>query len=153
MAFLNNITKKVTETAKAAAKKSGDIVEVTKLNMSIGTEEEKIEKIYLEIGKMVYDVYLKGEEIATPFKEQCEKIKEREQYIKELKNKLHELKGIKICSSCGEVLDINVNFCSNCGAKQESPEITSDKKIEPEAKNESEIKDIPEKKDGPDVKE
>ena len=44
MSVLENFTKKVTETAKAAAKKSGDIVEVTKLSVAINTEEDKIEQ-------------------------------------------------------------------------------------------------------------
>ena len=42
MSVLDNFTRKVSDTAKAAAKKSGNVVELTRLNMNIGAEEEKI---------------------------------------------------------------------------------------------------------------
>ena len=45
MAFFGDLGKKVSEAAQTAVKKSGELVEITKLNMSIGSEEEKINEI------------------------------------------------------------------------------------------------------------
>lgn len=118
MSVFNNLTKKVSETAKAAAKKSGDIVEMTKLNMSIGTEEDKIKKTYAEIGKKIYDLFAAGAEIPEDVKEQCEAIGTYEKNIEELKQKILEYKNIKVCASCGFELDSQAMFCSKCGAKQ-----------------------------------
>jgi hypothetical protein len=39
MAFFENIGKRVSEAAQVAAKKSSELVEVTKLNSSISSEE------------------------------------------------------------------------------------------------------------------
>jgi len=54
MEFIKDLTRKVTDTARVAAKKSSDMVEITKLNFSIGSEEDKIKKIYMQIGETVY---------------------------------------------------------------------------------------------------
>ena len=46
MNILDNISKRVSEVAQVAAKKSSEVVEITKLNMSINTEEDKVQKLY-----------------------------------------------------------------------------------------------------------
>ncbi|MDP4094782.1 MAG: zinc ribbon domain-containing protein [Bacillota bacterium] len=122
MSGFKSFTKKVSHTAKAAAKKSSDIVEVTKLNMNIGSEEDKIQKKYTEIGKILYDLYVSGESTNEVIKTHCEVIKTHEENIKKMKQKILELKNIKVCPSCGTELEQEILFCSKCGAKQEVPE-------------------------------
>ena len=122
MPIFENLTKRVTDTAKAAAKKSGDIVEVTKLNMSIGTEEDKIETVYTEIGKAVYDIYTKGEDVGEEFRDLCEKIRTHQKNIEEIKQKILELKNVKLCPSCSTELELDIAFCPKCGTKQEIPQ-------------------------------
>lgn len=119
MAVFESFTKKVAETAKAAAKKSSELVEVTKLNMNVGAEESKIEKTYSEIGKVVYQKFDEGEDVGEAFAELCGKIKSYEENIKELKQKILDLKNVKLCSGCGTELAAEVVFCPKCGAKQE----------------------------------
>lgn len=119
MSMFESFTRKVTDTAKAAAKKSSELVEVTKLNMSISSEEDKIEKLYLEIGKTIYESYAKGETTSELFAEKCKQIDEYNNNIKEMRNKILELKNEKICPTCREELDRSVNYCSKCGTKQE----------------------------------
>lgn len=119
MSVFENFTKKVADTAKAAARKSSDIVEVTKLNMSVGAEENKIQKAYSEIGKLVYEQYTKGERGNDDVTAYCEKIESYEENIKEIKTKVLELKDKKACPECGVQMDIEDGFCSKCGAKQE----------------------------------
>jgi ribosomal protein L40E len=121
MSVFENFTRKVTETAKAAAKKSSDLVEVTKLNMSIGSEEDKIEKVYKEIGKIVYENYSNGASVDDVFIEKCKEIASYEDNIKEMRSKVRELKNVKLCPNCNEELELDVMFCSKCGTKQETP--------------------------------
>lgn len=122
MSVFENITKKVTETARAAAKKSGEIVEITKLSMSIGVEEDKIEKAYAEIGKVVFSAYNEGKEVGDTFKELCEKIKSYEDNIKDIKQKILELKNVKVCPGCAAELEVEIAYCPKCGTKQENPQ-------------------------------
>ena len=118
MSLFEDLSKRVTDTAKAAAKKSSEVVEVTKLNLSIGSEEDKIKKAYTEIGKAVYEVFSKGEEVNEAFKGQCEQISTYEDNIKEMRVKILDLKALKVCVACGAELENGILFCSKCGAKQ-----------------------------------
>jgi NAD-dependent SIR2 family protein deacetylase len=119
MAFLENLGKRVGEAAQAAAKKSGELVEITKLNVNISSEEDKIHKLYAQIGKSVFEKYTASGVVEDDLKEACEAIKVIDQNIKVLKNKIVEVKGTKQCISCGSEMDRAQLFCSKCGAKNE----------------------------------
>lgn len=122
MSVLDNITKKVTDTAKAAAKKSGSVVEVTRLNMNIGAEEEKIRKIYAEMGKLLYEDYTEGKSVGERVLAHCEKIDGIIAVIDEMRDKVLELKNVKACPNCGMELQVDMEYCYKCGRKQDEPE-------------------------------
>ncbi|MGI6778298.1 MAG: hypothetical protein ACOX7R_09895 [Acetivibrionales bacterium] len=140
MSILDNIGKKVTETAKTAAKRSGDIVEVTRLNMNIAAEEDKIKRVYNDIGKAVYKDYLLGKEVCESAREFCEKINGMEKSIEQMKEKILELRNIKVCPECGMELQIEMAFCHRCGVKQE----VEDQENKPEEENADEEKTVSE---------
>lgn len=118
MSIFDNITKKVTDTAKAAAKKSGELVEVTRLNMNVSAEQDKIDKICLSIGKTIYEAFKKGEGTPDSFIENCKDAAGHDENIKNIKQKILEIKNLKICAECGAELDADTAYCSKCGAKQ-----------------------------------
>ncbi len=124
MAFFDNLSKKVADTARIAAKKSGDMIEVAKLNSSINGEEDKIDKMLKEIGRMIYSSYQKGDASAAGFAAQCEQIKGYESNVADLRKKIQDVKGVKNCTTCGAELDMEMMFCSKCGSKQE-PVVTA----------------------------
>ncbi len=121
VSVLDNITRKVTDTAKAAAKMSGNVVEVTRLNMSINTEEEKIRKIYTEMGKQLYEDYTEGKIVGEKLLENCTKIDEIIGNIDDMREKILELRNVKACPNCGMELDVDMVYCYKCGKKQEMP--------------------------------
>ena len=129
MSVLDSITRKVTDTAKAAAKISGSVVEITKLNMSINAEEEKIRKLYTEIGKQLYEDYTDGKAVSEELLRKCVKIDEIFENIAEMKDKILELRNVKACPNCGTILDIEMEYCHKCGKKQEDiPEAEEENK-------------------------
>ena len=119
MAFFENLGKKVGEVAQTAAKKSGELVEVTKLNMSIGSEEDKIQRLYSKMGKKIYEEFCSGGSINDGFIEECKSIKGHEQTIDSLKQKIREIKNVEICGSCGAEIIKPSAFCPKCGVKLE----------------------------------
>jgi DNA-directed RNA polymerase subunit RPC12/RpoP len=121
MAFLENLGKKVGEAAQAAAKKSGELVETTKLNVNINSEEDKIQKIYTQIGKTLFERYSATGVADDDVKESLEAVKVHEQNIKALKDKIMDVKGTKPCINCGTEMDKAQIFCSKCGAKNDLP--------------------------------
>ena len=129
MSVLDSITKKVSDTAKAAAKISGSVVEITKLNMSINAEEEKIRKLYTEIGKQLYEDYTDGKAVSEELLRKCVKIDEIFENIADMKDKILELRNVKACPNCGTILDIEMEYCHKCGKKQEDiPEAEEENK-------------------------
>ena len=117
MAFLENLGKRVGEAAQAAAKKSGELVEVTKLNVNINSEEDKIQKLYSQIGKTIFEKYSASGFVEDDAKEACEAIVVHEQNIKALRDKISEVRGTKQCIGCGAEMEKNQIFCSKCGAR------------------------------------
>jgi len=116
---LSKITKSVTGGAKTAAKKSGEVYEITKINMSLSSEEDKLKSIYTELGKAAFEEFEKGtltNENLISFYNQAADCKKT---INELKEKINELKKIKYCVNCGAKIDISTAFCPKCGAKNE----------------------------------
>ncbi|MDQ2086354.1 hypothetical protein RBH29_07920 [Herbivorax sp. ANBcel31] len=123
MTFLKDITKRVSNSAKVAAKKSGNMVEATKLGLNINTEEEKIQKAYAKIGERIYNLYESEETVDNEYKEVCEEIMKYKENIQSMKDKILLLKNIKICPECDAELECKDAYCNMCGAKQEIPEV------------------------------
>lgn len=102
MAFKENITsgfskivKTVGEGAATVAKKSGEIVEISKLNLSMTTEKNNIEKLYKEIGEMVFEKYSSGEAVDFDLEKFCKEIENSNNNIKQIKEKIEDIKNNK----------------------------------------------------------
>ncbi len=121
MDLLNDIGKKITKTAKTVTKKSEDMVELTKLNLAIGNEEDKIKRIFYEIGSELYRSYTNGTTGRELYENKCREVRQIEENIGKLKERLLLLKGSKTCKACNSVVSLEVNYCPNCGEKLEKP--------------------------------
>lgn len=122
MPFMDNLSKlakQVGDGAKVAAKKSGDMVEVAKINMAINSEEDKIKGLYMEIGKMVFENFENTNAVDGAYADNCNRITEIKKNIADMRQKIVDIKNSKTCSACGEDMGLDVMFCPKCGAKQE----------------------------------
>jgi len=122
MQFFENLGKKVGEAAQAAAKKSSELVEITKLNASISSEEDKIQKLYVQIGKTIFEKFEQTGTADDTVKEACVQITEHMANVKAYKEKIAELKGVKTCINCGAEMERTQLFCGKCGTKNELPQ-------------------------------
>lgn len=93
MDFFNNVGKKLGNAAKTAGKKSEELVEITKLNLSIGSEEDKAKKLFSEMGKELYSRFVSGESFDESINSKCADIKAIEDNILAIKEKVKNLKG------------------------------------------------------------
>lgn len=120
MEFFDKLTKKASETYKGAAEKTGKIAKEAKLKIKINENKSKIDDIYQEIGKKVYQKHIAKEElcIKRDLEEECAKIdilsSEIDTYHKEILN----LSDIKVCVECKEPIDKEAKFCPKCGKEQ-----------------------------------
>lgn len=93
MAFLNKLGKKIGSAAEATASKAKEMAEITKLNSRRSAEEKQIEKLYTEIGKIIFEQ--DKENPASPVAELCAKISLSQKNIQGLKQKIEEAKSSK----------------------------------------------------------
>ncbi|MBP3284659.1 MAG: zinc ribbon domain-containing protein [Clostridia bacterium] len=117
-----NVSKTVTKTYKAATEKSGKLIEEAKLRLQIASENDKISEKLEEIGAIVYEDYKSGESNYTSFEDLCKEIEESELAVSTMNAKILEMKKLKQCPICENVVGRNDKYCSKCGAEQEVTE-------------------------------
>lgn len=137
MDFFDKLGKKATEVYNTTAEKTNKITREMKLKSLMNDDKSKINQLYQEIGKIIYEKHNLGEEIDInkDIAEQCSKI---DAYSKEIKDTLQEirvLKDLKVCEECDKEININVKFCPHCGTEQkitntENDNDTSEQKAE-----------------------
>lgn len=133
MAFLDNISKKITDATASAAQKTRDIAEISKLNSAISEEEEKLNNAYIQIGKLYCANHSNDYEDCYAV---CVGIvKESEKKIADMQAAIREIKGIIACPKCGEYISLNVAFCSSCGNPTPKAEVESDVSMCPSCGN------------------
>jgi len=115
MDFLKNVAKDVT-------KKSGKLVESTKLSAKIASEKAKLEKLYTELGEQVYNDYTSGEKFDGKYNQFFSDINLAKKEIDDLREDKADVKGVKACNNCGAEIKQEAKFCTNCGAPQDQEE-------------------------------
>lgn len=128
--FGKNVSKTVTKTYKAATKKSGELIEEAKLRLQIASENDKISEKLEEIGAIVYEDYKSGESTYSSFEDLCKEIEESELAVSTMNAKILEMKKLKQCPICENVVAGNDKYCSKCGAEQEIVEEIEEDEVE-----------------------
>lgn len=132
MEFFDKLGKKASEAYKVTADKTGKLAKEAKLRMKMNELKSEINDIYKDIGKTVYENYVREEkqDISKDLDEKCTKINclsdEIESYLKECL----ELKDRKKCPNCYVQIDKDVKFCPECGAKQDLTDEEVAKEVE-----------------------
>lgn len=93
MENFQNIAKKSEELAQNAAKKSGEILEITKLNKKIKEEERSIECKYLEIGKLIFEKYINYTVMPEEISDYIRAIQVKKEVITNLNAKIEEIRS------------------------------------------------------------
>ena len=121
MEFFDKIGRKASEAYKVTADKTGKIAKEAKLKMKMAELKSQVNDIYKEIGKKVYEKHIREEniDIKKDLEEECTKIDVLSAEIESNLKECLDLKDRKQCQKCFKEIDKNMNFCPECGAKQE----------------------------------
>ena len=122
MGALDRFMNRAKAGAQAAGQKAGEWMEIGKLSMALSDLNNDVERLYAEIGRMVYDAYKDKETSTEELNIKCEYIDEKLTEIAELRRKIAELKKVKQCPVCGESNPHENLYCAQCGAKLEEEE-------------------------------
>lgn len=109
---------------KTVIDKTNNVVNQTKVKFAISETKGKIKEVYTEIGKEVYEEYLKDGDAADTVAEKCAKIDALKEELTELKERLAELKETVRCANCDAYNHYDDVYCSKCGEKLSNEEET-----------------------------
>ena len=128
MEFFDKLGKKASEAYKVTADKTGKIAKEAKLKMKMADLKSQANDIYEEIGKKIYEKHVKEEtvDIKKDLEEECTKLDVISDEIDSILKECIDLKDKKVCKNCYKEIDKNMNFCPECGAKQENEEEQKD---------------------------
>ena len=120
MEIFEKIGDAASKTYKYTAEKTSKIAKETKLKIKINDYKNQVEKIYREIGETIYEKFVVDKEIdKEELQEKCEEIDRLTDKIVEAKDEILKIKERKQCTNGYEEIEINANYCPNCGFEQE----------------------------------
>ena len=124
MGFFDNLSKKATETYKNTTDKTNKMAREMKLKSYINENKNKIERIYTEIGRKVYEKHVEGKigEIEAHIKPELDEIAEVTRKIENMNSEIRAINNLKLCEKCFAEIGLDSKFCPKCGAKQEEKE-------------------------------
>ena len=124
MAFFEDLGKKLTKVGEAAAEKTKEVAEFTKLNAKILDVQNKLDKAYIEVGKKYLELNPAND--VEDMKDVVDAVYALEDQLKVLRKQLQDLKGNVKCDVCGTGCATDAAFCSKCGAELKREEVIID---------------------------
>ena len=115
--FFEDLTKRLGETAEFVGNKANEAMEVQRLKNQIRTLERNNEDDLAELGRVLYEKFLNGEELEAEEEALCEAIQDREESIEEYNEQIAELRGDTNCAACGKSIAKGMAYCPYCGEK------------------------------------
>lgn len=117
MGVFEDVVLKAKNAADYAGKKTGEVVEITKLKINASEVEGKMGKEFLELGKKVYNTAKEQADCTEYVQAKCEFIDKLSAELEEINRKISELKCEKKCAGCGFANPQDAEYCQKCGAK------------------------------------
>lgn len=115
MGFFDNIGKSISRTSQSFISKAGDLADASKLNAQISDEEEKVQKLYIEMGERYYRSHKDDENSELSLL--CQSVSNCLGKIEALKVQLSSIKKVKTCPKCGAECSSSTAYCSVCGTE------------------------------------
>ncbi|GAB6086778.1 zinc ribbon domain-containing protein [Alkaliphilus crotonatoxidans] len=116
MSWIERLSNGVSETAKNIGKRSTEVVEISKLSMSIRRKEEEISKRFEEMGQYIYG-RLKKLNLVTrdELYEMLREVEALEEEIRTYERLILSIRNIAYCDHCQIELEEDARYCPLCG--------------------------------------
>ena len=150
--FFSEIGRSLSRFTQQAVGKTGEVVEMTKFNAQISSEQKEVEKLYQKIGELVYRGVKSGDiEVSDDLADIIGAIDSHRAVIRNARKSLAEVQKKTLCPKCHEIVAQDAAFCPRCGCampvpreKIESQSVSSAETVEIEEVEISETQDLPE---------
>lgn len=134
MDFFQKLGNTLSNTGKDIAKKTKDMSDISRLNHEITKQQEAIDRLYAQIGKLYFEKYSNSD--YSDLKELCNSINEANTKIEEFKEEIVQIKGITKCPKCNSEISNSATFCGSCGYKLKEETTTETPSQNTDASNE-----------------
>ncbi len=122
--FLNKVGKKAEAAANKAGSKANELLEVGKLKGRISAEKQNIKSAKIGIGEYCYDLFCEDSIENDKIKEFCEKIRNSEVNIEELKKQIEAIRSQSGNAQGGDEDDFDA--CDDIDADEDIDDIFND---------------------------
>ena len=145
MNFLDKLGQISSQTYKYTQEKTTKIAKIAKLKALMNEDKQKVEDLYNEIGKKLYENHVRAEkiDIVSKIEDICKEIDAYADEIELTRKEILKLKDLKQCKKCSYDMELEYKFCPNCGEEQKdvlenkeenSENVSNDKKENEEDK-------------------
>lgn len=121
MGTLDSIFNRARDVANDMGKKANDVVEVSKLKLSVVSLGSDIDKVYQKLGLMVYEMVKSGSENRELIDGCVAEVDALKIKLDEVNAKMDELKNVRRCEGCGNAVELSAQFCPMCGTLIRKP--------------------------------
>ncbi len=115
MSKIDELFNKAKAVANAAGKKTGEMVETSKLKLQVVQINSDIDKIYKRIGELTYSQARNHIDAHREIEDAMAEIDKMYQEVEDLNIKINNSQQIIKCGNCGAANPIESIFCSRCG--------------------------------------
>lgn len=105
------------DSARAAGKKAGQMVDVAKLNVQLFDLNGEFNDILRQLGQVMYQTHLGQAPESAAVNEQLKQADELSAKISDLKARISDLKQAQTCPGCGAPCGKGDKFCRACGTQ------------------------------------
>ncbi len=117
MDFFENVKSAVGNAAQTVVKKSGEVVEYSKIKYSMFDTSNGIKNLYAQIGEAIYKSYKNDTPIDDSVKEKCAEIDKLSEQLEVYAEQLSGINSSVKCSACGKNVKDECTYCPYCGDK------------------------------------
>ena len=120
MNFLDKLGQISSQTYKYTQEKTTKIAKIAKLKALMNEHKQKVEDLYNEIGKKLYENHVRAEkiDIVSKIEDICKEIDAYADEIELTRKEILKLKDLKQCKKCSYEMELEYKFCPNCGEEQ-----------------------------------
>ena len=131
MEFFDKLSKKVGEVYQGAKTKTEEVSQEFKLKNEIAKRKAAIEKIYAEIGVIVYEDIKDNKDVSRDVIEaKCSEITANKEEISRLEAEVLKVKNIRICENCKNEIDFKGNGLYSKYGRSTKLDLTKDSKLQ-----------------------
>lgn len=105
-------------TAISAGRYAGQMLDVTKLNVTIFDLKSERNDQLRRLGQSIYDTHLGKETDPAVMQKLLEQVDETNRQLDEVKERVALLRQTKTCSKCGALCGREDKYCKECGTEQ-----------------------------------